>query len=189
MALWGVSGLQCRMCSGDPFSVIFGPGREAKRNRRIGHRCSSTSTATSSQPSTTDFQPRSDDEIAISVRQWVQHAQPRALEVFESEEKLEWVLAQLARGTDRHEDPVLDGKDTCVYWYGDASMDGRQALIRMDTHSDPSAVATYVNRFLPLVFADDDRFQRMARLSKKKPFKMACGNQFCVSLLHISPAV
>mmetsp|Transcript_88124 Transcript_88124/g.222442 ORF Transcript_88124/g.222442 Transcript_88124/m.222442 type:complete len:189 (+) Transcript_88124:92-658(+) len=188
MALWGVSGLQCRMCSGDPFSVIFGPGREAKRNRRIGRRCSSKSTATSSQLSTADFQPRSDDEIAISVWRWVQHAQPRALEVFESEEKLEWVLAQLARGTDRHEDAVLGGKDTCVHWYGDVSLDRMQAAIPIDKPGEARS-ATYVNRVLPLAFADDDCFHRMARLPRKKPFKMACGNQFCVNLLHISPAV
>eukprot|EP00409_Alexandrium_fundyense_P001174 CAMPEP_0185910482 /NCGR_PEP_ID=MMETSP0196C-20130402/19836_1 /TAXON_ID=2932 /ORGANISM="Alexandrium fundyense, Strain CCMP1719" /LENGTH=60 /DNA_ID=CAMNT_0028631255 /DNA_START=1 /DNA_END=180 /DNA_ORIENTATION=+ len=55
------------------------------------------------------------------IKQWEQYAHPRAREFFATPEMMQSVLMELAKGTDKNDDPVLGPDDKCVYWYGDVT--------------------------------------------------------------------
>lgn len=134
------------------------------------------------------FVPRSEEEIRTIIAQWQQYAHPRARDFFTNPEMLEEVLTQLAKGTDKKDDPVLGSDERCVYWYGDVTKDDLQAAIRMVKPGEAAESVTYVNRVLAFIFATDESFEQLMKLPKE-PFKMSCGDQLCVHLAHISLAV
>ena len=76
-------------------------------------------------------------------------------------------------------------KDDCVCWYGAVS-DGtpQQAVLELDD-ANQSKKPTFVNRLIAYVFATDESFDALMKLPKA-PFVMACGDQLCVSVKHIS---
>lgn len=150
-----------------------GAGNSAKsgNSKRLGHKGK--------------FVRRSPEEIKALVKQWEQYAHPRAREFFPTQDLLEQVLQQLARGIHNEDDPVLGDDGKCVYWYGDITKDDQQAAIRMIKPGEANESITYVNRVLAFVFATDESFQQLMQLPKE-PFCMSCGEQLCVNLAHIS---
>ena len=46
----------------------------------------------------------------------------------------------------------------------------------------------FLNRLLVFLFASDESFKKLMMLPKD-PFKMGCGNQLCVNILHITDEV
>lgn len=61
----------------------------------------------------------------------------------------------------------------------------RQAVFKMVKPNEQEATVTYVNRVLAFTFAADDSFEQLMKLPKE-PFRMACRNQLCVHIAHIS---
>jgi len=135
-----------------------------------------------------DFQPRTDAEIKAIVDKWENYAHPRAREFFNSTDMLRGVLVQLAKGTDKSQDPILGSEDKCVFWQGEVTKEDLQAAIKMIKPGETEETVTYVNRVLAFIFATDDSFEALMQLPKE-PFKMSCGDQLCVHLAHISLAV
>jgi len=174
---------QCRMCAENPFQQLFGsrsapqqPVREKKPARKALSRKDD------------DFQPRTDAEINAIVEKWENYAHPRAREFFNSTSMLRGVLVQLAKGTDKSQDPILGDEDKCVFWQGEVTKEDLQAAIKMIKPGETEESVTYVNRVLAFLFATDDSFEALMQLPKE-PFKMSCGDQLCVHLAHISLAV
>lgn len=177
---------ECRICASNPFAALFGE-QPAKTEAKDKETKKKKSAKNNSKRNEKTFQPRSEAEVEAVVKQWAQYAHPRAREFFSSPAQLEQVLVQLARGTDKNEDPILGPEDKCVYWYGDVTKDDLQAAIRMVKPGEQEESVTYVNRVLAFVFATDDSFEKLMQLPKE-PFKMSCGDQLCVHLAHISLA-
>lgn len=98
--------------------------------------------------------PRTQVEKEALVREWMQRAQPRALEFFGTEAFLESVLLKVVEGIDRYDDPVLDADASCAPWCGDLNKNGKPAIsMVMPGHS--AASMHLVNRTLPFIFAVD----------------------------------
>mmetsp|Transcript_85114 Transcript_85114/g.237491 ORF Transcript_85114/g.237491 Transcript_85114/m.237491 type:complete len:182 (+) Transcript_85114:114-659(+) len=179
---------QCRMCSENPFLTLFSNSvsqqkvEDKKKKKAVGQK------KADSKRNELAFQPRSEEEVQAVIKQWEQYAHPRAREFFTSAEMLEEVLAQLAKGIDKNDDPVLGADEKCVYWYGDVTKDDMQAAIRMVKPGESAESVTYVNRVLAFIFATDDSFEQLMKLPKE-PFRMGCNDQLCVHLAHISLAV
>ncbi|CAE7315513.1 unnamed protein product [Symbiodinium sp. CCMP2592] len=179
---------QCRMCSENPFSALVGapPGKsEEKKKKKDKGEGKRKSVSKRDQGA---FNARNEAEVRAAVERWSEYAHPRAKEFFSTPEQLEEVLIQLAKGTDKNDDPILGGDEKCVYWYGDVTKDDHQAAIRMVKPGEQSESVTYVNRVLAFIFATDDSFEKLMQLPKE-PFRMSCGDQLCVNLAHISLAV
>mmetsp|Transcript_107088 Transcript_107088/g.301379 ORF Transcript_107088/g.301379 Transcript_107088/m.301379 type:complete len:186 (+) Transcript_107088:75-632(+) len=183
---------QCRMCTENPFASMFGGNTSSSQEKASKSdkksKPSRKQSVASSRRDETAFVPRSDDEVKAVVKEWVQYAHPRAREFFVSEENLETVLSQLAKGIDKNDDPVLASDEKCVFWYGDVTKDDLQAAIRMVKPGETQESVTYVNRILAFIFATDDSFEQLMKLPKE-PFKMSCHDQLCVHLAHISLSV
>eukprot|EP00913_Durusdinium_trenchii_P019424 g18262.t1 len=166
----------CRMCSENPFSAFAGGGSkkdEEKKKKKGESKRKSVS--------------KRDLNAKQIVEHWSQYAHPRAKEFFTTPQQLEEVLVQLAKGTDKSDDPITGPDEKCVYWYGDVTKDDLQAAIRMVKPGEQAESVTYVNRVLAFIFATDDSFEKLMALPKE-PFKMSCGDQLCVHLAHISLA-
>jgi len=178
---------QCRMCSENPFVQMFAEGqhkdkpgkkkRKDQENRKPGK--------AASRRDDTAFNPRSEEEMAQFVQEWEQYVHPRARDFFANDAALHEVLMQLAKGIDRHSDPVLGPAKTCVYWFGDVTKGDLQAAIRMVKPGEEQESVTFVNRLLAFVFATDDSFEQLMKLPQD-PFKMSCGDQLCVHLAHVA---
>mmetsp|Transcript_39627 Transcript_39627/g.89379 ORF Transcript_39627/g.89379 Transcript_39627/m.89379 type:complete len:185 (-) Transcript_39627:50-604(-) len=177
---------QCRMCSENPFNILFGGASTPPKDKDTEKK--KTKSKASSKRNEASFTPRSEEELKRIVAQWEQYAHPRAREFFTSAEMLHEVLHQLAQGIDKAEDPILGPEEKCVYWYGDVTKDDLQAAIRMVKPGESEESVTFVNRVLAFIFATDDSFEQLMKLPKE-PFKMSCGDQLCVHLAHISLAV
>lgn len=187
-AMW-----QCRMCSENPFAALFGLPQQKDREheRRTERRNGAPNADPAKKPaapstrSNEPFQPRTEEEVRAIVRQWEQYAHPRARDFFSTPEMLAQVLEQLARGTDKHDDPIMGPDDKCVPWYGEITREDNQAVIRMVKPNETAESVTYVSRVLAFLFAADESFEQLMELPKE-PFRMSCGNQLCVHLGHIS---
>jgi hypothetical protein len=59
-----------------------------------------------------------------------------------------------------------------------------QAVVELED-GDSSKKPTFVNRLLAYIFATDESFDALMKLPKA-PFVMACGDQLCISVKHIS---
>mmetsp|Transcript_36811 Transcript_36811/g.86425 ORF Transcript_36811/g.86425 Transcript_36811/m.86425 type:complete len:183 (+) Transcript_36811:75-623(+) len=179
---------QCRMCSENPFSSMMGapPGKSEEKKKKKG--TGEGKRKSVSKRDMSAFNARSEAEVREAVERWKEYAHPRAKEFFSTPEQLEEVLIQLAKGTDKNDDPILGPDEKCVYWYGDVTKDDHQAAIRMIKPGEQSESVTYVNRVLAFIFATDDSFEKLMQLPKE-PFRMSCGDQLCVNLAHISLAV
>ena len=162
-----------------------------------------------------NFQPRPDEEIRALATKWAHYAHPRARTLFSTEASLETILAEVARGIAKNDDPICSLEVRCAYWHGGTSeVDGLRAeatirvlkpmwqpqhepeplenscgVVKVQRMHDPDDNiqwdVTYVNRLLCFIFATDSCFERSMRLPKK-PFRMSCGDQLCVHLGHIS---
>eukprot|EP00440_Ansanella_granifera_P009371 gb/GFBE01010155.1/.p1 GENE.gb/GFBE01010155.1/~~gb/GFBE01010155.1/.p1 ORF type:complete len:184 (+),score=46.02 gb/GFBE01010155.1/:1-552(+) len=181
---------QCRICTENPFSAMMGGGDKSDKSKNKSKRAPEKDRhrVSASKRDFKAYQARSDEEVAAVIKEWAKYAHPRAKEFFTSPDQLDEVLTQLARGTDKNDDPILGPDDKCVYWYGDVTKDDSQAAIKMVKPGEQSESVTYVNRVLAFVFATDDSFERLMQLPKE-PFKMSCGDQLCVHLAHISLSV
>lgn len=180
------------MCSENPFVALFGGAsttRDAekmnKKPKGTRGRSQRSSTMSRTSRDESQFEPRTEEEIEALVKEWMQYAHPRAREFFATESALESVLAKLARGVTRDDDPVLSSDAKCVFWYGDVTKDDLQAAIRMIKPGETMESVTYVNRILAFIFATDESFEELMQLPKE-PFKMSCGDPLCVHLAHIS---
>lgn len=171
----------CRMCSQLPAWI---PGVNLLQENKTKTATSKPPTSRTSKRDVSKFTRRSEEEMQILIRAWEQYVHPRAREFFPTQEMLEGVLMQVARGIHRTEDPIL-GDDQCVHWYGEVTKDDQQAAIRMIKPGDTQESVTYVNRVLVFIFATDQSFDQLMRLPKE-PFRMNCGDQLCVNLNHIS---
>ncbi|CAE7270483.1 unnamed protein product [Symbiodinium natans] len=139
-----------------------------------------------SKPSKPAFQSRSEAEVKQSVDTWDKQLHSRAHSFYRGEEQnLSAVLETLARATDKTSDPIL--KDQCCLWHGEVGevKHTKHATIKMAKPGGREASVTYVSRVLIFLFASDEGFDRWMKLPKK-PFKMRCGNQLCVSLACIT---
>ncbi|KAF4662791.1 Beta-galactosidase 6 [Perkinsus olseni] len=134
--------------------------------------------------SPSSFVRRSPEEMKRLVASWDHYVSSRARDFFVTREKLEEVLMMIAKSIHHTEDPIL-GDDNCVFWYGEVTKDDNQAVIRMVKPTEDSESLTYVNRVMVLIFSSDEAFQHLMTLPKA-PFRMACGNQLCVSLHHVA---
>ncbi|CAL1165833.1 unnamed protein product [Cladocopium goreaui] len=177
MANWG----NCRICSENPFTVLFGWKQPEKKCAATERKCKP------SKRNEKDFKPRSEEEVKEAVAKWSEYVHARARDFFAGTQQLEEVLAQLAKGTDKDCDPVAGSETQCVYWYGDVTKDECQAAIRMVKPGEMQESVTYVNRVLAFMFATDESFEKLMALPKE-PFRMNCGDQLCVHLAHISLA-
>mmetsp|Transcript_9469 Transcript_9469/g.19116 ORF Transcript_9469/g.19116 Transcript_9469/m.19116 type:complete len:182 (-) Transcript_9469:182-727(-) len=179
---------QCRMCSENPFTNLFGGQPQPKEKEGDKKKGKKSTKKPSSRRNEASFQPRSEEEVQEVIKQWEQYAHPRAREFFSTPEMMHSVLMELAKGTDKNDDPVLGPEDKCVYWYGDVTKEDLQAVIRMVKPGEAAESITYVNRVLAFIFARDDSFEQLMKLPKE-PFKMSCNDQLCVHLAHISLTV
>lgn len=59
-----------------------------------------------------------------------------------------------------------------------------QAVLELEGNSSDKK-PTFVNRLLAYVFATDESFEALMKLPKA-PFNMACGDQSCINVKHIS---
>eukprot|EP00438_Fugacium_kawagutii_P006612 Skav212991 [mRNA] locus=scaffold423:249637:252163:- [translate_table: standard] len=87
----------CRMCSENPFNSMFGVDQGKADKVQL--------------------------MVASAVSRWARHAHPRAKDFFTSEQQLQDVLTQLAKGIDREDDPILGGDDKRkpeMCWQSDA---------------------------------------------------------------------
>eukprot|EP00435_Cladocopium_sp_Y103_P075591 s8_g60.t1 len=112
------------------------------------------------------------------------YVHPRAKDFFATEQQLRDVLAQLAKGIDKDDDPILGDDEVCVSWYGDVTKEDLQAAIRMVKPGENAESVTYVNRVLAFIFATDESWDKLMKLPKAA-FKMGCGDQLCVHVTHI----
>jgi len=162
------------MCAENPFVQMFTPeqGESEKGRKEKKHKKKS-------------FHPRTEEEIRQLVAEWDPYVHPRARDSFGTQAGLEDVLAQLASGIQRTQDPVLGEEHKCVLWYGHVTHDKQEAVIHMVKPGETSKSITYVNRVLPFIFATDESFEQLMKLPKE-PFKMVCGDQMCVHLVHIA---
>ena len=122
---------------------------------------------------------RSHEEVRSVVSSWRNSLHARAADFFSSAAELDSVLEQVAENTDAGTD-FLQG-DGDVLWRGECSGSEAFLWIKRDNASDTQ---TYVNRVLAALFIDDESFDRLSTLPKE-PFKMTCGNQRCINLLHL----
>ncbi|KAF4655278.1 Beta-galactosidase 6 [Perkinsus chesapeaki] len=172
----------CRFCSESPFAKLFGEDPAApdfSRRQLAGDR---TNRQTRRSPSS--FVRRNPEEIKQLIASWEPYVSSRARDFFVTRERLEEVLTMIARSIHHTEDPIL-GDDSCVFWYGEVTKDDNQAVIRMVKPTEETESLTYVNRVMVLIFSSDEVFQQLMALPKA-PFRMACGNQLCVSLHHVA---
>jgi hypothetical protein len=173
------------MCTEGPWSVLFGADQSDRRQRKEGKHDKHSSSGR--DPS--NFAPRSEEEVQDLIKQWANYAHPRAREFFQTDEMMFDVLAMLARGVDKNDDPILGPDDKPVYWYGDVTKEEggmqAQAAIRMTKPGESAESITYVNRVLAFIFATDESFDQLMKLPKE-PFKTTCGGQLNVNLAHIA---
>mmetsp|Transcript_98703 Transcript_98703/g.205748 ORF Transcript_98703/g.205748 Transcript_98703/m.205748 type:complete len:191 (+) Transcript_98703:209-781(+) len=188
---------QCRMCTENPFALLFGE-KKLPDNSAAGGAASSEARAKEAQKKqakdplairkSRPQQHRTPAEVEEVIKKWEQCCHARALEYFVSEEVFLSVLRQIATCTSKTEDPILGGGDECVIWYGEATQGSTQAALRVTKPGEEEESITYVNRVLAFIFATDESFQELMKLPRE-PFVMACGNQLCTNLSHISVAV
>mmetsp|Transcript_31318 Transcript_31318/g.97432 ORF Transcript_31318/g.97432 Transcript_31318/m.97432 type:complete len:191 (+) Transcript_31318:75-647(+) len=183
----------CRMCCENPFRAFFGQPQVLQEKESGSSKGGKTEAAKRRTKKAApkkcvrdeaSFQPRSEEEVQETIKQWQEYAHPRAREFFTDPELMAKVLAELARGTDKRDDCVLGPEDKCVFWYGNITNDDCQAAIKMVKPGEDAESVTYVNRVLAFLFATDESFEKLMKLPKQ-PFKMSCDDQLCVHLAHI----
>jgi hypothetical protein len=134
-----------------------------------------------------------------TLRNWSFFVHQRARDYFDSEEALDMVLAKIAGNVCVDSDPLLGSRDSCVLWLGpkknreavDERMGegtGAQDAIMHVTKPEEGESEVFVNRVMAFIFASEGSFQNLMR-HPKEPFKMSCGNQLCINVAHIQPAV
>lgn len=131
--------------------------------------------------------PRLEEEVCSCVEIWYSYVHPRVRSIFSFPE-LDAILLQLARNVNKDEDPIT-GSEECVLWHGDITVNNQmevQAALCI-VHKDGTKTVGFTNRLLSFIFADDDSYAILQNLpATKDALKMACGNQLCVNLAHIS---
>lgn len=175
-----------KACSGNPFARLFG---EAGAQNEGAAKCISDPERQRSRRLQADVDPRSEAELRSIVQDWSCFVHPRALDFFqhkESPEALDAVLLTIARSVSRGCDPVCGLADTCVQWHGKKE-GSNQAVMQLNKPREGDS-QVWVNRVLAFLFANDASFIELMKLPKQ-PFPMSCGNQLCINLSHISPAV
>eukprot|EP00405_Crypthecodinium_cohnii_P012965 CAMPEP_0206425316 /NCGR_PEP_ID=MMETSP0324_2-20121206/3722_1 /ASSEMBLY_ACC=CAM_ASM_000836 /TAXON_ID=2866 /ORGANISM="Crypthecodinium cohnii, Strain Seligo" /LENGTH=176 /DNA_ID=CAMNT_0053890081 /DNA_START=250 /DNA_END=776 /DNA_ORIENTATION=+ len=173
---------QCRVCTENPFSGIFGGGQD---NRKTDQKTKKKGNKKNRRNHHLHFTPRNPQEVDKLVEHWMVYVHDRAREFFATApDKLEETLALVVAGVDRNDDPILGPEDRCVLWCGEVTEEDEQPAIRMPKPNETAESVTYVNRVLPFIFATDESFEQLMRLPKE-PFKMSCGDQYCVHLGHI----
>lgn len=169
-------------CSGNPFARLFGEADEgAKRIPDPARQRSRRLEA--------DGDPRSEAEMRSIVQDWSHFVNTRALDFFqhkESPEALEAVLTNIAHSISRGCDPVCGPADRCVLWHGKKE-GSNQAVMQLNKPKEGDS-QVWVNRVLAFLFANDASFLELMKLAKQ-PFPMSCGNQLCINLSHVTPAV
>lgn len=169
-----------KVCAGNPFARLFGEpdARHEEGTRRI---------PVPGRPRRLDGQGNllQEEEIRTLVDGWSHFVHSRALDFFESQESLEKVLLEVARSLDRGSDPVCGHADRCMVWRGKS--EANQAFMQVNKPREGDS-QVWVNRILAFIFSSDASFLKLMKLPKE-PFKMSCGNQLCVNLAHVTPAV
>lgn len=193
----------CRVCSSlpfaacleNPFAYVFGPpGQDRERGRRPIPEDSGSSRRDRrpgggvSENGPPAFRPRSTEDVAMVVQEWMLYAHERALQFFGTQEALEDVLSHIASSTTRDCDPVRGSRERCMLWYGEVADGEPQAVMNVFKPSENAESLSFVNRVLVFVFATGEVYAEYSRMPKV-PFTMRCGNQLCVNLAHIAPSV
>ena len=122
---------------------------------------------------------RNEEEVAAAVATWKETLHERAWGFFSSEDELNSVLQQVASNTDASTD-FREG-EADVLWRGECT--GSEPVLWMQRDDAPAA-QTYVNRVLAALFVDDESFAQLSTLPKE-PFRMTCGDQRCINLMHL----
>ena len=122
---------------------------------------------------------RNAEEVAAAVATWKETLHERAWGFFSSEDELNSVLQQVAANTDAGTDFREGGAH--VLWRGECTGSEPVLWIQRD---DAPATQTYVNRVLAALFVDDESFAQLSTLPKE-PFRMTCGDQGCINLMHL----
>jgi len=186
----------CRVCSNTPFASFFGfPDSTNEHPKHGGNKRhissvsqassqSSKSTVKESQAKKSSWEPRSPPEILTVCTAWEEYVHPRAKSFWTTSESLHQILATIARGVDKLDDPIFGDEDRCVIWRGEYGEDGLPAM-RIKKPDVAQEALNHVNRTLVFLYADDDSFEEL-RAKPKGAFSMACNNPKCVALTHIS---
>lgn len=131
---------------------------------------------------------RLEEEVSTCVEIWHSYVHPSVRSIFSFAE-LDVILFQLARNVNKDEDPITGGSEDCVLWHGDITVNNKmevQAALCI-VHKDQTKTVGFTNRLLSFIFADDDSYALLQNLPvTKDALQMACGNQLCVNLAHIS---
>jgi len=186
----------CRVCSNTPFASFFGfpdSSKELSKNKkqaRTSSEISSNSYETRDSPVKgavhlkDSWEPRSPPEILTLCSSWEEYVHPRAKEFWTTSESLHQILASIARGVDKLEDPIFGGEERCVIWHGEYGDDGLPVM-RIKKPKMSQEALNFVNRTLVFLYADEESFEEL-RGKPKGAFAMACNNPRCVNLTHIS---
>lgn len=197
----------CRFCLSNPFAAIFGQrGAEVQANRATissqataynssaapaAARSSTTTAASSPAPITSTvvqpipaFKPRMGDVRDLAVKNWCNYVHPRARNFWEKQVIIN-ILEVILQHIDESEDPVLGPGEKCVTWRGPGAADDNRPIVTIVKPSEEQPTDTYLTRVLAFLFADDPSFDELQEKTKG-PFVMACGNQRCILLTHIS---
>ncbi|CDR93870.1 hypothetical protein, conserved [Babesia bigemina] len=188
---------KCRVCSIVPFASFLGlfESDDDDENKHVrksgGSDCDSTPSAIASETphsvaeSEVERDRRSAEEVAYLVKSWDTYVHERAKAMYKTPAKRYSILASIAKGCGRADDPILGNDVACVRWYGDTE-DGNPVISYSST-GDAKGKITYVTRMMVFLFADQQSYEIIDKAGCRS-FKMACGNRWCINLTHISLA-
>jgi len=111
----------------------------------------------------TSWEPRSPPEIHTVCTAWEEYVHPRAKQFWSTSESLHQLLAAIARGIDKMDDPIFGDEETCVIWHGEYGADGLPAL-RMKKPGDAAGshdTLNSVHRALVFLYADETSFEEL----------------------------
>ncbi|AFZ78990.1 hypothetical protein BEWA_018340 [Theileria equi strain WA] len=182
---------KCRICSGTPFSTLFGFGDSMEHTspKNVG---SDTEDVTSTAQNADELsnidsedlnELRSAEEVAFLVKAWDAYVHERAKALWKTPAKRYSILASIAKECDKRDDPVLGNDITCVKWKGKYEDD--YPIIYVNKPDENVDSSTYVNRMLVFLFADQESYEKIDK-TRYKAFEMVCGNKWCINLTHIS---
>eukprot|EP00922_Rhytidocystis_sp_ex-Travisia-forbesii_P023422 GHVS01034353.1.p1 GENE.GHVS01034353.1~~GHVS01034353.1.p1 ORF type:complete len:183 (+),score=18.34 GHVS01034353.1:57-605(+) len=136
------------------------------------------------------FRPRGPDAMKLLARAWENYVHPRAKKMWSTGGQLHRILDDVGRGCQSYDDPVLGDEQLCVDWYGEYSADEGLPVMMIlqpvpyEGMDDYYEVLSHVNRVLVFLYADDSAFRVLEE--RTAPLTMACGNNHCVNMTHIS---
>jgi len=179
--------MNCESCSWNPFLVLFRCQKDRGQKQEQKKQSQGNRIEPSRQNSTCTFWPRSDKEVDAVVKKWAECAHPRARELFKTTTKLEEILTQFAKFTNKTDDLLSGSSERCIHWYGYINEDHRPAL-KITVPGETAVRAWDVNYLLVFIFAPDELFEPIHEFPTQLS-KMGCDDQLCVHLAHVAISI